>query len=180
MSSSANSGDWWELTNTGATTLDLTGYYWDDNGPMGADGAQFPSISITPGQSIVIVDEDAVDLPAFVAAWGGGFTAVSKEDFGGPDNFSGLGSGGDQIELWDSDPNAGPANLMASVSFGGATAGTSFEWDATGNSLALSVNGENGAFLSTGGDIGSPGAIPEPSTAILGGLGLIALLRRRR
>lgn len=35
-------GDWFELHNSGASTLDLTGYYWDDDGMFGNDGALFP------------------------------------------------------------------------------------------------------------------------------------------
>jgi hypothetical protein len=188
-------GDWWELTNTSAFDIDLTGYYWDDDGATGNDGALFPSITITAGESIVIVEES--DAAAFVAAWGGGFTAYSKDDFGGPDDFSGLSAGGDQIQLWDSDPNAGAANLIAEVLDTGSqsspNAGYSFAWDTSGNSLGRSSVGQFGAYTATsdggtpsslGTDVGSPGsAVPEPSTsaAIIGLLALVsAQLRRRR
>jgi len=79
----AANGDWWELTNTGASTIDLTGYYWDDDGPSGNDGALFPSIDILAGQSLVIVDENSSNVADFVTAWGGGFTAISAADFTG-------------------------------------------------------------------------------------------------
>ncbi len=196
MSSSGNptgpaNGDWWELTNTGASDIDLVNYYWDDNGPMGNNGSLFPAINIVAGQSIVIVDEPLADLAAFVAAWGGGFTAISRDSFGGPNPFSGLASGGDQIELWDQDPNTNPlANLVAAVDFGVATSGLTFEWDRAGNSLGLSVAGENGAFVAPGNggggagtNVGSPGIapIPEPSTfAVLALVTGMATLRRRK
>lgn len=177
----ATNGDWFELTNTGAAAVDVTGYYWDDDGPAGNDGALFPGISIPAGGSVVIVDEGAGNLADWLVAWGGGFTAISADDFAGPDTFSGLSSAGDQIEIWDADPNAGPANLVASVTFGAATTGSSFEWDLAGNPLGLSVAGENGATTGTQGDIASPGSVvPEPSIALLGGLGLLGMLRRRR
>lgn len=196
MSSSGNpsgpaNGDWWELTNTGGSDINLENYYWDDGGATVGDGALFPAISIVAGQSIVIVDESLADLATFIAAWGGGFTAISEESFGGPNPFSGLGSGGDQVQLWDEDPSVNPlANLVASVTFGAATSGVTFEWDRAGNSLGLSVAGENGAFVAPGNgvggagtNVGSPGVatIPEPST--FGALALIAgiaSLRRRK
>lgn len=48
-------GDWFELHNSGASTLDLTGYYWDDDGMFGNDGALFPSLSLSAGETVVIV-----------------------------------------------------------------------------------------------------------------------------
>jgi hypothetical protein len=164
MSSSGHSvydGDWFELTNTGSNAIDLNGYYWDDNGSSGADGAEFPDVSIAAGESIVIADVDAADLAGFGSIWGGGFTAISKDDFGGPDDFSGLSSGGDQIEIWETDPNGNPSpTLVASAVFGEATTGVSFEWDDAGNDLGLSVVGQNGAYYSNDStsDIASPGS----------------------
>lgn len=192
----AANGDWWELTNTGASAVDLTDYYWDDDGPTGNDGAVFPNISISAGDSIVIVDENSSNVSGFVTAWGGGFTAISKDDFGGPDDFSGLSAGGDQIQLWDADPNAGAATIVAEVLATGdqssPNAGFTFAWDTSGNSLGRSADGVDGAFVATGDgdggigtDVGSPGfaAVPEPGAfaALAGGmaLGLVALRRRR-
>lgn len=180
MSSSGGStGDWWELTNTGPASVELNNYYWDDNGPMGADGALFGSFEIAAGQSIIISQSTETE---FQTIWGNSMTVLDQTFFTGPDTFSGLGSGGDQIELWDADPNAGPVNLVASAMFPAATAGFSFEWDNAGNSLGLSVVGENGAYVA-GTDVGSPGisVVPEPSSlAIVAALSLTTMLRRRR
>ncbi len=192
----AANGDWWELTNTGSSLINLEDYYWDDDGPSGNDGALFPDIDILAGESIVIVDEKSTNVSDFIADWGGGFRAFSKDDFGGPDDFSGLSAGGDQIQLWDADPNAGPANLVAEVLDTGdqssPNAGFTFAWDTAGNSLGRSADGVDGAFVATGdgdggvgSDVGSPGfaAVPEPETfgAIAGLLVLgLAVSRRRR
>ncbi|MBC2603396.1 lamin tail domain-containing protein [Puniceicoccus vermicola] len=186
-------GDWWELTNTGGSSVDLMNYYWDDSGPNGDDGALFPSITIAAGESIVIVDENSDNIAGFVAAWGGGFTAYSKDDFSGNNTFSGLSAGGDQIQLWDADPNVGSANLVAEVVFGESTDGHSFVWGTNGDYLGISQNNVGGAFVAPGNgaggagtDVGSPGfaAVPEPEFfGALAGLmvfGFAALRRRRK
>lgn len=191
QSSSGETEDWWELTNAGNSAVDLENYYWDDNGPTGDDGAVFPAVSIGPMESIVIIDAAAgsVELDDFELLWGTGFTVLTTDQFSGPDTFSGLSSGGDQIELWDADPNptsGAGVNRVASVSFGAAVseAGISFEWDKLGNSLGMSVAGENGAYsppVVT--DVASPGiavVVPEPGTMVLAAFGLLGLLGARR
>jgi hypothetical protein len=179
--SGAANGDWFELTNTGASSVNLNGYYWDDNGPSANDGSLFPEIIVPAGESIIILDED--DAAGFVETWGITAAVYPRTLFGGEEPFSGLGSGGDQIEIWDTNPNAGPANLVASAIFGAATQGFSFEWDLQGNSLGLSVAGENGALLASGPgglDVGSPGRVPEPSTFALAGVAVLGLLAARQ
>ena len=94
------------------------------------------------------------------------------------DDFSGLGSSGDNIYIWDSSEQ-----LVISLSFGAATEGFSFQWDTSGNYIGLSSLGLNGA-ISNGNDIASPGvAVPEPSTyALILGLltSLLILINRRK
>jgi len=167
-------GDWFELTNTGAAAINLENYYWDDDGPSGDDGALFPAVSIGAGESIIIVDENADNLAGWRTAWNISDTpgdpdyvnVLSKDVFGGPDDFSGLSSGGDQIEVWDADPNAGAANPVASVTFGAATDGASFEWAIDGTPLGTSNDGENQANTNAEGDIGSPGEAVDTSNPI--------------
>lgn len=169
MSQSAGSGptngDWFELTNTGSSSINLNNYVWNDSNDVRADATLFPNITINSGESLVIVDENNGNMPDWSSSWN--LTASSnvygKETFlpFGPtgDDFSGLGSSGDNIYIWDSSEN-----LAVSLSFGAAVEGFSFQWDTNGNYLGLSSLGVNGA-TSNGNDIASPGiAIPEPST----------------
>ena len=189
MSSSAhsggtNNGDWFELTNTGATPVNITGWSWDDNSNT-PGSANFGSItSIGAGQSIIFTEETIGAEASWISNWGlSGVTVVHL----GSGVFQGLGAGGDAVNIYNN-----LSALVTSVTFGTATGGFSFEWSNTGASLGLSVIGENGAFQALqngqtvgpgpGVDVGSPGAIPEPSTYALLGLGLlgIAILRRKQ
>lgn len=173
----AANGDWWELYNSGSSAVDLTLYSWDDNTAT-AGSADFNGLTINAGQAIIICQETIGAEQAWKDLWG--ISDVTVVNLGNTE-FQNLGSTGDEIHLYD--PSS---NEIASVSFGTATSGYSFEWDATGTSLGLSVLGENGAFQATsaaggGPDIASPGivVIPEPGTFALIGLGGLLLLRRR-
>ena len=164
----AGNGDWWELTNTGGAAVDLEGYIWNDSNDVDDDEAEFPAITIEAGESILIVDEPSDNITAWhdtVWGLGAGVRAFSKDDFikdGNGDSFSGLSSGGDSVYLWDD-----AENLVTSVTFGVATTGKSFEWDEQGNSLSLSADGENGAFVAPGdGDGGTGTDIASPGTSV--------------
>ena len=182
-----NNGDWFELTNTGGSAVDITGWSWDDSSNI-AGSANFGSItSIGAGQSIIFTEETVGAEAAWVVDWGiSGVTVVNL----GSSVFQGLGSGGDAVNIY----NASNV-LVTGVTFGAATTGFSFEWDTTGASLGLSVVGQNGAFQAAengqttgagpGIDVGSPGvaAVPEPATTtmLLGGFGMMVwMLRRKR
>lgn len=142
----------------------------------------FNSFIINAEQSIIVGQTAKAD---FSVEWGSGFTVLDQTDITGPDTFLGLSSNGDQIVLWDADPNAGPANLIASVTFGVLTLGVSLEWALDGQSLGLSVAGEDGAYTSASGNVGSPGiagitAVSEPGSFAILGLGAIGMMVLRR
>lgn len=158
-----NNGDWWELTNTGASSVDLSDYYWDDGDGFQVDGARFPAITLAAGESILIVDEDEADIPDFVASWGGGFRAFGRDQFllpfaGSFNDFSGLGSGGDRVDLYNP-----TGTLVATVEFGVASPGQSFVWATDGTYLGLSSPGalnSQTALTDGAGDVGTDQGSP--------------------
>lgn len=179
--------DWFELTNTGDAAVNIEGWYWDDNGPTGMDGSEFTGVSISPGESIIVIrDSEMIDgiATAFRAEWGlSASVQVITEDnivATSPDLFSGLSSGGDEITLWDGDPNptggtgvnqidmvvfpAAPDELFEPDNFGRT-------FDFSSGTGVLSVAGENGAVTAMGGDVGSPGftsLVPTPTPDLTG------------
>ncbi|MDA0659849.1 MAG: lamin tail domain-containing protein [Planctomycetota bacterium] len=165
---SLESRDWWELTNTGPAAVLLNGYSWEDR-PASGDRAIFPNgITIATGESIIIhkIFENTPVSADFRSTWGLPNTVqiLEESQFTGANPFSGLGTCGDDLRLF----NPGGVEV-ASVVFGSSTSGVTFEWDQNGTSLGLSVAGENGATTSSYGGVGSPGrSVPEPSTATLG------------
>jgi hypothetical protein len=182
--------DWYELTNTGTTAIDLTGWRMDDSSASFASGVAL-SGSIAAGQSaIFVIGSAAVDNVSF---------ANSIAEFQGIWNYSGQiastsGSGvglsqdGDGVNIF----NAG-GTLIDSMSYG-AIAGTElFTVEIGPDGQRFSVLGENGAYQSdaffndnlglpgnSASLVGSPGVVPVPGVAALLALGGIAAGRRRR
>ncbi len=154
--------DWFELTNTGTTAVDITGWRMDDNSNAFASAVPLNGVAgIAPGQSVVFMETTTPGAGAFATAWVGsnvpsGFVVGM---YGG--SGIGLGNGGDAVNLFD----AG-RNRVAGSSFGTATATATFDNTTGAGSTtlplpavsAVSVAGVNGAFLSAdGAETGSPG-----------------------
>lgn len=181
-SNSTYAQDWFELTNMGETTVDITGWRFEDDSFIFGNSAALNGVTeILAGQSVVFVAGDSAVADAFVNAWFGSSV---------PDNFvigthggPGLGSGGDAVVIYDS-----AQNIITSVNYLIATTpGVTFDNAAglTGDLSTLSVVGVNGAFTSfAGGEIGSPGtiatAVPEPTTFAALAVGAMGMLVRRR
>ncbi|WAC20868.1 lamin tail domain-containing protein [Luteolibacter sp. SL250] len=181
-SGGSNNGDWFEITNTGSSAVDLTGWTWDDSSRT-PGSSNFGSLTVLgAGQSAVICEEPIGSESTWLSDWG--ITGVIVSNIGGS-SFQGLGAGGDEVNIYDASQT-----LVTRATFGSATGGASFEWNTAGTSLGTSVIGENGAFRAAsdgiggaGQDVGSPGfaLVPEPGTTGLAlAAGLVALARRNR
>jgi uncharacterized protein YjiK/2',3'-cyclic-nucleotide 2'-phosphodiesterase (5'-nucleotidase family) len=169
--SSGNSpvgADWFEVTNTKATAVDITGWKIDDNSGSPAAAVVLNGItSIAPGESVIFLESatPATAVPAFLSNWFGANPPATLQVGTYTGSGVGLGTGGDQVNLYN---NAGVGVLQASVSFGASPTGPyrTFDNAAKLNSITpaitlLSSVGVNGAFIAfnSNAEIGSPGRI---------------------
>jgi hypothetical protein len=190
----AGNGDWFELYNSGDSAIDLSGWSWDDDSNTPGTHS-LGGVTIAAKGFVLVVDENATLIANWAAdVWGIAPSAsLVLVDNSMTTGFSGFGASGDSIYLYDS-----ANNPVTSVTFGTATSGRSFAWNATGASLGISTLGDgvsykalldgndnladdNPALYAPGTDIASPGqVIPEPGVLGLLILGLGLLARRFR
>ncbi len=169
--SSSNSplaADWFEVTNTGSSTIDITGWKMDDNSHSIANAIPLNGIdSIAPGEAVIFVE--TADLPTTAAAFRSlwlGASAMPQPRIG---SYSGSGVGlsgnGDEVTLFDA-----AGNLVTGVGFGAAPSSAPFATfdnhaGVGGTTLplpvisTLSTAGVNGAIVAAGdaSEVGSPG-----------------------
>ncbi|MBD2464131.1 ExeM/NucH family extracellular endonuclease [Oscillatoria sp. FACHB-1407] len=154
--------DWFEVTNTSTTAVDITGWRIDDNSNNFASSVALSGVtSLAPGQSAIFIEGDATRATAFVNTWFGGTLPANVLIGTYSGSGVGLGTGGDAVNLF----NAG-GTLITGVTFGSSPLASPFATfdNAAGNTSVstLSAIGVNGAFsvLDSGVTlIGSPGAI---------------------
>ena len=162
--------DWWELTNTGTATVNLSGWKVDDEtNSFGTAVALNGVTTLAPGRSAVFIEGDATTATAFVNAWSGGTAPAGFQigTYGG--SGIGLSTGGDQLNVFDA-----LGDKMTGVAFGSATSGRTFDNTAALGSASgvpptistLSAAGTNGA-ITVGAETGSPGAAPVATPLIV-------------
>ncbi|BAY75023.1 putative outer membrane adhesin [Nostoc linckia NIES-25] len=163
--SSGNSpygADWFEVTNTGTSAVNITGWRVDDDSNNFANSVALNGVtSIAPGQSVIFIEGNASTASAFKTAWFGNnvpnaFTIGTYSGSG-----IGLSTGGDAVNLFDSS-----GNRITGIRFGTSTTGLTFDNKAGVGSTTLplptvstlSVAGVNGAFVASNvPETGSPG-----------------------
>lgn len=205
---SSSQYDFFEVTNFGSISIDLSNGSWDDDSFIAGTVVIPSGISIAPGESIIFLADtgSAVSSEAAAAAFRSSWNINSSVQVVATLNAVGLGNG-DGVRLFDS-ANQSLATLSyaaggftrsngtlntaghAGVAAGGV-ATQSLIWDPTSGTTPATARYTNatgsnfGSFASGGSGVGSPGvaAVPEPSAFALMGAGLSALVilaRRRR
>jgi uncharacterized protein YjiK len=183
---SAYKADWFELTNTGTTAVDITGWKIDDNSNSFASAVALRGVSsIAPGKSVVFIEgltdgsTDAAIDASFSTTWFGTATPPADVTIGNYGGASvGLSTGGDAVNIFDA-----TGKLVTGISFGDSTTSTYLSFDnaaglgsstlPTPTVTGLSAVGVNGGFLSFDGkETGSPGKIAIiPNPPIVGTTG---------
>jgi len=158
-------GEYVELTNVGATAVDMTGWSFDDDSeiPGTVDLSAFGTVA--PGESVILTETAAAD---FRTAWslcdavkviGGNTTNLSRND---------------EINLFDASQQlvdrlafgdqTFPGTIRANNASGWVSAAGLGANDAAAWTLSTVGDGE-GSYASTGGDIGSPGKSTRATVA---------------
>ncbi len=149
--------DWFEITNYGNTALDLAGFSWDDDSEIPGT-VILPSVTIAAGQTIVVWAGVSTNETLFAGNWvllgSTPVTIISSDEMTG--SIPGLGQGGDAVVLYDT--SATPIEICKAV-YANAVAGFGVEFDTNCTYLGNAVDGQNGAYTSFGGDVGSPGNV---------------------
>jgi len=168
-SNSTYKADWWELTNTGSTTVDPSAWKVDDDSAAFASALALSGVtSLAPGESAIFIEGTATTADAFKTHWFGSSVPAGFKIGTYSGSGIGFGSGGDQVNLFDA-----AGTKITGVRFGAATTGVSFDNAAGVGSptetpppliSTLSVAGTTGAFAA-GGETGSPGTIKNPPPA---------------
>ena len=157
----ALAADWFEVTNTGTSAVDLTGWKMDDNSHSIANAVALNGItSIAPGEAVIFIETaDLAARPqaaAFRTLWFGANPPRVTQIGSYSGSGVGLSSSGDEVTLFD-----GAGNLVTGVGFGASAATAPFATfdnhaGVGSNTLplpvisTLSAVGVNGAFVAAG------------------------------
>jgi MYXO-CTERM domain-containing protein len=186
-----NGADWFELTNTGSSAVNIAGWKVDDNSNSFAAALALTGVtSIAAGQSVVFIEVATSTTAAAVnAAFGTFWFGANVPSSLVIGNYSGSGIGlsqtSDAVNIFNAS-----GTLVTRVDFGASNVPFTFDNTAGLNNVTLnntSVVGVNGAFTSANAfnNVGSPGsiaAVPEAEgyAMALAGLGALGLIARRR
>ncbi len=162
--------DWFEITNTGTDTVDLTGFAVDDSSNTFTDARTLIGVgALGAGESAVFLEaapeQVATTTEGFLTAWIGS-DMIPDVTLIGSYSGSGIGlsSNGDEVNLFD------PAGrTVVGVSFAASTSGFTFDNTAAapGPITTLSVDGVDGAFSAADGHgVGSPADLAPPTDPI--------------
>jgi predicted extracellular nuclease len=183
-SSIADGFEFFEITNTGAAPVDLTGWSYDDDSRTPGTVPLTSLGTLAAGESAIITE--ALTAEDFHAEWS---APASLKVLAG--NIVNIGRA-DELNLFDaSDALAdrltyGDAVITGSIRTQGQSGIQGSPAAVGANNVSLwvlsTVGDAYGSVSSLNGDIGNPGAfsvVPEPASGLLAVFGLAWIVRRR-
>lgn len=177
----ATSGEFVEITNTGAAAVDMTAWSFDDSSQTPGSLSLSSLGSLAAGESAIITELAAA---AFRTEWN--LSASVKVVGGSTQNLS----RGDEINIYDGmtladrltydDQGSGNPDGPRTQGISGIPSSPAVLGTNNASLWVLSAAGD-GSYLSVSGDRANPGTypIPEPTAAALASIGLLAVIRRR-
>jgi len=158
-------GDWFELTNTGDSSINLSGYGFADS-LLAIDRSIFASASLGAGESLIVLRErEITSASTFRNTWGlpPSFPIFLRSQF--TPEPGGLSSLGETLYLFN------PSGVQIDAfEFGPASAGQSFARLQDGGLIpgGISTAGNFGAQTSmeVPADVASPGFVAEPASPL--------------
>jgi hypothetical protein len=160
--SSGGTSDWFELTNYGTTAVDITGWKVDDGSFALAASVLLNGVtSIAPNERVIFCENASTSYATTFRTFWGLASEVQVGTYTG--SGIGLSSGGDGVIVFDA-----TGTEVWRVSFGTATAGTSFYWgyNISGNFDPMYVGASNVGLLSTLGTIQSQVTVSSADAAM--------------
>ena len=154
-SSSEDNWEWVEVYNSGATSVDMTGFVIDDSNSVSHSAANISGGTIPAGQSAILFNADDVDAVDFLAAWG-------SVDLIPVSNWSAmaLNNGGDTVGIWSdfasySGDHQSQLNVIDNVNFDDSSPWPVDDGSASIYLTDLTADNDNGAnwALSTDGGV---------------------------
>ena len=177
--SSGGTSDWFELTNFGTTAVDITGWKVDDSSFGLATSFLLNGVtSIAPNERVMFCENASASYATTFRTFWGLAPSVQVGTYTGA--AIGFSSSGDGVIVFDAS-----GTEVWRVSFGTATAGTSFYWGYTssGSFDPMYVGAANFGLLSTLGtiqtqvtvnsadaalNVGSPSTSIQPASSVTG------------
>jgi predicted extracellular nuclease len=184
-----NNGEFVEFTNMGSSTIDMTGWSFDDNSHTAGSFSLSAFGLVNPGKSVILTD--ALTAAAFRTAWG---LPSSVAVIAG--NTENLGRN-DEVNLYDSSNTRvdwltfGDQDILGTIrtqNISGNPISPSFVGSHDVHNWVLSTVGDafgsyDSAPVAGAKDRGNPGSyvgVPEPTSVILALIGLAGLIGLRR